>query len=139
MPCAAAVRVCSSVSQSHTSLLSGLSPPSKAPLSALTHLALIVLEHQRRLDHVGERRHLRVAKHQLEEREHTLGRCRVGSERPNDLHRERPRRELLAVVGPKEEDALGERVHVIVIVGCAGARGEVGGQLILEPRDVLSD
>ena len=54
-------------------------------------------------------------------------------------HRERPRRELLAVVGPEEEDARGERVHVIVIVGRAGARGEVGGQLILEARDVLGN
>ena len=41
--------------------------------------------------------------------------------------------------GPKEEDALGELVHVIVVVGSAGALGEVGGQLILESRDVLGN
>ena len=43
------------------------------------------------------------------------------------------------MVGPEEEEARGERVHVIVIVGRAGARGEVGGQLILEARDVLGN
>ena len=31
-------------------------------------------------------------------------------------HRERPRWELLAVVGPEKEDVLGELRHVIVIV-----------------------
>ena len=65
--------------------------------------------------------------------------ARVGSERADDLHRERPRRELFAMVGPEEEDALGELVHVTVVVGRAGALGEVGGQLILESRDVLGN
>ena len=73
-------------------------------LQASTDCALVVLEHERSLDHVRERRHLCVTKHQLEEREDTLGGRRVGSERADDLHRERPRRELLAVVGPEKED-----------------------------------
>ena len=48
--------------------LSALSSPSVSPLSLLsTHLALVVLEHQCRLDHVRERRHLRVPEHQLED------------------------------------------------------------------------
>ena len=64
------------------------------------HLAAIVLEHERRLDHVRKRRHLLVAEHLLEHREHTLRCRRVGRERADDLHGARPRRELLAVVRP---------------------------------------
>ena len=37
--------------------------------SASANLALIVAQHERGLDHVSERGHLRVAEHQLEERE----------------------------------------------------------------------
>ena len=50
---------------------------SHCPLSA--HLAGVVLQHERRLDHVGEPRHLHIAKPiTLEEREHVLGCRRVG-------------------------------------------------------------
>ena len=37
----------------------------------LADVALVVLEHQRRLDHVDQRAHLRVSKHGLEQREKT--------------------------------------------------------------------
>ena len=47
--------------------LSALSSPSVSPLSLLsTHLALVVLEHQCRLDHVRERRHLLLTEEVLE-------------------------------------------------------------------------
>ena len=47
------------------------------------HLARVVLEHQRRLDHVRERRHLRVAEHQLEQREDAV--CGEISKFPQNL------------------------------------------------------
>ena len=68
--------------------------------------------------------------------EASRGMLREGGAR---LHRKCPRRELLAMAGPEEEDVLTERVHIIVVVGCAGALGQVGGQLVLEARDVLSN
>ena len=43
------------------------------------NLAAVVLEHERCLDHVRERRHLHVAKHLLQHREHALRRRRVAS------------------------------------------------------------
>ena len=100
---------------------------------------MVVAQHERGLDHVGERGHLCVAKHQLEHREDTLGGRRVGSERPDDLHRERPRWELLAVVRPPEQDALSELVNVGVVEGGTRALGEVGAQLKLERRHVLGE
>ena len=53
----------------------------QVPRAASANRALVVAEHERRLDHVGERRHLCVTEYQLEQREDTLGSRRVGSER----------------------------------------------------------
>ena len=92
-------------------------------LQASADRALVVAEHERRLDHVSERRHLRIPEHQLEHRKDTLGGRRIGSEGADDLHRERPRRELLTMVRPKAEHVRGELVDVVVVVSCAGALG----------------
>ena len=105
-------------------------------LQASVDHALDVAGHERRLDHVRQSRHLRVAEHRLEHGEDTLGGRRVGSERANDLHRERPRRELLAVVRPEAEHVLGEFVDVLVVIGLAGALGQVSRQLPLECLDI---
>ena len=59
--------------------------------AASANRALVVAEHERRLDHVGERRHLCVTEHQLEQQEDTLGSRRVGSERADGGTSRRPR------------------------------------------------
>ena len=92
-------------------------------MTASAHRTLIVAQHERRLDHVRQREHLILAKHELQEREDSLRRRRVGCEGADDAHRKRPRREVLAVVGVEEEDAIGERSGVVVIEGRARALG----------------
>ena len=63
----------------------------QVPRAASANRALVVAEHERRLDHVGERRHLCVTEYQLEQREDTLGSRRVGSERADGGTSRRPR------------------------------------------------
>ena len=46
----------------------------------LPNAAPVVVEHQGRLDVVGQRRHLLVAEEVLEEGEDALARCRIGAD-----------------------------------------------------------
>ena len=73
----------------------------------------------------------------LSNEKRTLGGRRARSERADDLHRKRPRRELLAVVRPEAEHVRGELVDVVVVVSRAGALGQVGRQLALQAGDML--
>ena len=59
--------------------------------------ALIVAQHQRRLDDVDKRLHLLVAKHCLEHGKDTLGCSRVRSESKHNLCRFRPSREAFVL------------------------------------------
>ena len=50
-------------------------------MTASAHRALVVAQHERRLDHVGQRGDLRLAEHELQEREDALTRCRIWRDR----------------------------------------------------------
>ena len=71
-------------------------------------LGLVELEHQGALNEVRQGGSARVVKHGLEEREDALGARGVGCHGKHDARRGCPRRELVAVVAPEEQDGVGE-------------------------------
>ena len=66
--------------------LSYMDPPASEYLR-LAYSALVVAQHERHLDDIRQCGHLLVTKHQLEQGEDALRRCRVGREGEDDLSR----------------------------------------------------
>ena len=73
----------------------------------------------------SERGHLAVAEHKLEEREDALRRSGVGGEGADNLHRQRPRRDVEGVVLVPQQHALGEGRDIVVVEGSALALDKV--------------
>ena len=61
--------------------------------SCSAHLSLVVVEHERRLNVVGERGHLRLAEQIAQQRKDALARRRVRRDGEDDARGERPSRE----------------------------------------------
>ena len=99
-----------------------------SPTHWLSEDPVVVCEHERGLDVIGERTHLLVAEHGLEERKDALARSRVGREGKHDLGSLRPEREVVLVLEPPRENLPGQ--------GVGSARGT--GRQVLDLRQVLS-
>ena len=86
-------------------------------LQRSAHSALVELEHQRRADVVGERQHLLLTKHVLDQGEDALAGPRVGREGKGHARRRGPHGEAVSVGAPPLEDRIGVGLHVRLVKG----------------------